>query len=109
MGTSSSKSAKDGVAKPPSLQESMSSAFSSKSKSEPRTGTKVTALKLETAAKTGVLALSGHGLKAVPAGVWAIEKMTTLDLANNKLTTLGGGGGVAALRMLKTSRSTATS
>jgi Leucine-rich repeat (LRR) protein len=82
------------------------------SSKEPRTGSKVTAQKLETAQKTGVLSLTGHGFKEVPSGVWAIEKMTTLDLTNNKLTSLDGSskkkstspsiGGIGSLRLLKT-------
>ena len=44
--------------------------------------------KIETAAKTGVLSLTGHSLAEVPPQVWDLERTTTLDLSKNNLVAL---------------------
>ncbi|CAM9638475.1 unnamed protein product, partial [Chrysoparadoxa australica] len=67
-----------------------------------KTGSKVTAQKVKTAAATGILSLAEHGLKQIPSDVIAIAKMTTLDLTSNALRELPIG--LTTLTKLKTLR-----
>ena len=55
-----------------------------------RTGKKVVAEKIDIAKKTGVLSLQEHGLEEVPAQVFDLTNLRTLDISKNKLATAGG-------------------
>lgn len=54
-----------------------------------RTGKKETKAKLEKAQKLGILSLSEHGLESLPAAVFTLTQLRTLDLSDNKLISLG--------------------
>lgn len=54
-----------------------------------RTGKKETKAKLEKAQKLGILSLSEHGLESLPAKVFELTQLRTLDLSNNKLISIG--------------------
>ena len=70
------------------------------SSKQPKTTKKVATQKVETAAKTGILSLTGHGISEVPSAVWAIDKMTMLDLTQNSISQLPAA--IGGLRLLKT-------
>jgi len=65
-----------------------------------KTGKKVVEQKLEHAQKTGVLSLREHRLDELPAAVYSITTLTTLDLSKNNLKAIGSQ--LAALAKLKT-------
>mmetsp|Transcript_35615 Transcript_35615/g.74124 ORF Transcript_35615/g.74124 Transcript_35615/m.74124 type:complete len:289 (-) Transcript_35615:518-1384(-) len=57
-----------------------------------RTGKKVTEQKMDNAKKLGVLSLSGHNLESIPSELFGEDfqnKLRTLDLSSNKISSLG--------------------
>jgi len=68
------------------------------SKPRNKTGKRVVAQKIETAQKTNVLSLTEHGLEEIPAEVYRLTSLRTLDLSKNKISSLGK---VSQLKELK--------
>jgi len=71
-----------------------------KSTPKNRTGKSVVRQKLETAQKTNILSLTEHGLEEIPAQVFQLKSLRTLDLSKNKLAALGPLSQLAELKSL---------
>lgn len=63
------------------------------------TGRKVVSKKLEHASKTGILSLTEHSIDQIPAQVFEIKNLKTLDVSKNKIKKLGIK--IASLKELK--------
>eukprot|EP00611_Tribonema_gayanum_P009788 TRINITY_DN1965_c0_g1_i2.p2 TRINITY_DN1965_c0_g1~~TRINITY_DN1965_c0_g1_i2.p2 ORF type:complete len:224 (-),score=52.77 TRINITY_DN1965_c0_g1_i2:415-1086(-) len=71
------------------------------SKPRNKKGTKVLASKLKNAERTGVLSLTEHSLKSVPAAVFSLVELRTLDLSVNSLKELPSLAPLSRLKTLK--------
>eukprot|EP00904_Undaria_pinnatifida_P000195 jgi/Undpi1/10176/HiC_scaffold_28.g12629.m1 len=67
-----------------------------------KTGKKVTAQKMKTAAATGVLALQEHGLKQVPDDLFSLVNLRVVNMSSNSLKLLPAA--ISTLVKLKTLR-----